>query len=96
MLITCILITLAAAQCTPPPPPPRSIECCSSVLPSTSTSAMAIAGIFGISLTGVNNVGESCTTVTFASQCTGNQAVECDTPDPAWHGVIALNCGPVP
>ncbi|KAJ7652984.1 hypothetical protein B0H17DRAFT_1214801 [Mycena rosella] len=55
---------------------------------------MAIAGILGIPLTGVNDVGLTCSTVTFGSQC--NQAVECDTPDPAWDGLIALNCGPIP
>jgi hypothetical protein len=61
--------TLAAAipTGTPPPPvtPPSSPQCCYSVVPSNSTTALAIAALLGIDLTGLDvPIGALCSSIT--------------------------------
>ncbi|KAJ7079930.1 hydrophobin [Mycena crocata] len=94
-----VLIALAAAQCTPPPtnPPPKASQCCSSVVSSTSTSATAVASLLNIDLSGLNVlVGLSCSPITvFGTGNCGGTAVSCNVPDPAWGGLIAIDCLPI-
>ncbi|KAJ7727112.1 hypothetical protein B0H16DRAFT_1894585 [Mycena metata] len=58
VVVTSVFVTLAAVTPTgtPPPPvtPPTSSQCCESVESPTSARAIAIAGLLGIDLTGLN------------------------------------------
>ncbi|KAJ7149706.1 hydrophobin 2 [Mycena filopes] len=99
IIVTSVLITLAAATPTgtPPPPvtPPTSDQCCNSVVPSSSAAASAVAALFGLDLTGLDvPVGLSCSPITVGNNC-GSTTVVCDAPDKEWGGLIAINCIPV-
>ncbi|KAJ7120039.1 hypothetical protein C8R44DRAFT_981994 [Mycena epipterygia] len=99
VVVTSVLITLAAAipTTTPPVTPPTSNQCCSSVQSSGSTSAVAaVAGLLGLDLSGLDvPIGLSCSPITVGGNNCGSTTVVCDTPDPAWGGLIAINCLPV-
>ncbi|KAJ7914077.1 hydrophobin 2 [Mycena leptocephala] len=100
VFVASVLITLAAAMPapndTPPVTPPDSPQCCSSVASSSSSSASAVAALLGLDLSGLDvPVGLSCTPITVAGDNCGSTTVTCDTPDPAWGGLIAINCIPI-
>ncbi|KAJ6556086.1 hypothetical protein B0H19DRAFT_1262197 [Mycena capillaripes] len=85
-----MLITLASAQ--------SPFVCCNSLVPSSNKAASAIAGLVGLSLTSVTgNVGLICVSNPGLNPCVaGTAPLSCDTPDPAWGSLIAINCGPAP
>ncbi|KAJ7826251.1 hypothetical protein B0H13DRAFT_2440862 [Mycena leptocephala] len=98
IVVASVLITLAAAipTGTPPPPvtPPSSPQCCDRVVPSTDSTASAIAGLLGIDLTGLDvPVGLMCNGW-FDSFCEST-IFTCDAPEAEWGGLIAINCFPV-
>ncbi|KAK7017718.1 hydrophobin 2 [Favolaschia claudopus] len=100
VVVTSVLITLAAAMPngTPPPPvtPPTSPQCCSSVQDSKSTAVSAVAALLGLDLDGINvPIGLSCSPITVVGNNCGDTTVTCDTPDKAWGGLIAINCLPI-
>ncbi|KAJ7845108.1 hydrophobin 2 [Mycena leptocephala] len=92
VFVASVLLTLAAAMPAPNDTPP----CCTSVVSSSSTAAGAVAAPLGLDLTGLDvPVGLSCTPITVAGDNCGSTTVTCDTPDPAWGGLIAINCIPI-
>ncbi|KAJ7723608.1 hydrophobin 2 [Mycena maculata] len=98
VIVTSVLITLAAAipNATPPVTPPTSNQCCSSVVPSSSTAASTVAALLGLSLTGLDvPVGLSCSPITVVGNNCGGTSVTCDSPDQEWGGLIAINCIPI-
>ncbi|KAJ7917609.1 fungal hydrophobin [Mycena leptocephala] len=100
VVVTSVLITLAAAMPngTPPPPvtPPSSPQCCDSVVSSSSAAASAVAAVLGLDLTGINvPVGLSCSPITVAGNNCGSTTVTCDAPEKEWGGLIAINCIPI-
>ncbi|KAJ7265193.1 hypothetical protein C8J57DRAFT_1330968 [Mycena rebaudengoi] len=69
---------------TPAPPvtPPNSPQCCSSVVPSNNTRALAISALLGIDLTGLDvPIGLSCSPITgvFPNNC-ASISLTCDAP----------------
>ncbi|KAJ7743447.1 hydrophobin 2 [Mycena maculata] len=98
VIVTSVLITLAAAipNTTPPVTPPTSDQCCTSVVSSTSTAASAVAALLGLDLTGLDvPVGLSCSPITVIGNNCGGTSVTCDAPDREWGGLIAINCIPI-
>ncbi|KAJ7176364.1 fungal hydrophobin [Mycena crocata] len=98
LVVTSVLITLAAAipNTTPPVSTPDSPQCCSSVVPSTSTAASAVAALLGLDLTGlVVDVGLSCSPITVIGNNCGGTTVTCEAPEKEWGGLIAINCIPI-
>ncbi|KAJ7354044.1 hypothetical protein DFH08DRAFT_803959 [Mycena albidolilacea] len=93
----------------PPPPPPKlpgrptppvtprtSPQCCSSVVPSDSDPASAVASLLGLDLTGIDVlVGLSCSPITVEGDNCGSTTVTCDAPEKEWGGLIAINCIPI-
>ncbi|KAJ7659076.1 hypothetical protein DFH06DRAFT_435996 [Mycena polygramma] len=100
VVITSVLITLAAAipNGTPPPPvtPPTSPQCCSSVQDSSSSAVSAVAAALGLDLTGIDvPIGLSCSPITVVGNNCGGTTVNCDAPLKEWGGLIAVNCLPI-
>ncbi|KAJ7364757.1 hydrophobin 2 [Mycena albidolilacea] len=99
VVVTSVLITLAAATPTgiiPPITLPTSLQCCASVVPSTSLAASAVAALLGLDLTGLDvPIGLSCSPITVGGNNCGSTTVTCDAPDALWGGLIAINCLPV-
>ncbi|KAJ7880910.1 fungal hydrophobin [Mycena leptocephala] len=98
VIVTSVLITLAAAMPwdTPPVTPPTSPQCCNSVVSSSSTAASAVAALLGLDLTGLDvPVGLSCSPITVVGNNCGSTSVTCDAPDEGWGGLIAINCIPI-
>ncbi|KAJ7215120.1 hypothetical protein B0H12DRAFT_1154862 [Mycena haematopus] len=87
--ILCAHCTLAAAM-------PNGSQCCTSVVPSTSSAASAVAALVGLDLTGLDvPVGLSCSPITVAGNNCGSTTVTCDAPEKEWGGLIAINCIPI-
>ncbi|KAK7018267.1 hydrophobin 2 [Favolaschia claudopus] len=100
VVVTSVLITLAAAMPngTPPPPvtPPTSPQCCASVESSSSSAASLVAAVLALDLTGLNvPVGLSCSPITVVGNNCGGTTVNCDAPKEEWGGLIAINCIPI-
>ncbi|KAJ7176351.1 fungal hydrophobin [Mycena crocata] len=98
VVVTSVLITLAAATPTKTPPvtPPSSPQCCNSVVSSTSTAVSAVAALLGLDLTGLNvPIGLSCSPITVIGNNCGGTTVTCDAPEKEWGGLIAINCIPI-
>ncbi|KAJ7453311.1 hydrophobin 2 [Mycena galericulata] len=98
VVVTYVLITLAAAtpNTTPPVTPPTSNQCCNSVVSSSSTAASAVAALLGLDLTGLDvPVGLSCSPITVVGNNCGSTSVTCDAPEQEWGGLIAINCIPI-
>ncbi|KAJ7873761.1 hydrophobin [Mycena leptocephala] len=101
IVVTSVLITLAAAMPngSPPPPvtPPTSPQCCASVVPASSSAASAVAALVGLDLTGVLvDVGLSCSPITVIGNNCGSTTVTCDAPRRSGvRGLIAINCIPI-
>ncbi|KAJ7349704.1 fungal hydrophobin [Mycena albidolilacea] len=100
VVVTSVLITLAAAMPngTPPPPvtPPTSPQCCASVTSAQDGAASLVAAILGLDLSGVLvDVGLSCSPITVIGNNCGGTTVTCDAPEKEWGGLIAINCIPV-
>ncbi|KAJ7176269.1 hydrophobin 2, partial [Mycena crocata] len=96
--VTSVLLTLATAipNDTPPVTPPTSPQCCTSVVPSTSSAAGAVAALLGLDLSGLDvPVGLSCTPITVGGNNCGSTSVTCDAPEEEWGGLIAINCIPI-
>ncbi|KAJ7237798.1 hydrophobin 2 [Mycena rebaudengoi] len=94
VIVTSVLITLAAAT-NPPTTPQDSAQCCTSVVSSTSKAASVVAGLLGIDLDGLDvPVGLSCSPITVGNNC-GSTTVTCAAPDKEWGGLIAINCIPI-
>ncbi|KAJ7340627.1 POH2 hydrophobin [Mycena albidolilacea] len=98
VIVTSVLITLAAAMptSTPPVTPPTSPQCCSSVQSSNSNAASAVAALLGLDLTGLNvPVGLGCSPITVIGNNCGGTTVKCDAPQQEWGTLIAINCIPI-
>ncbi|KAF7290437.1 Hydrophobin 2 [Mycena chlorophos] len=81
---------------TPPVTSPTSNQCCSSIVPSTSGAASAVAALVGIDLTGLDvPIGLSCSPITVVGNNCGGTTVVCDAPEAEWHDLIAINCLPI-
>ncbi|KAF7349187.1 Hydrophobin 2 [Mycena sanguinolenta] len=97
VVCTSVLITLAAAtpNNTPPVATSPSDLCCESVVPATGPAASAAAVLFGVNLTGINNIGVSCSPLTLlGNNCDGTE-VTCDAPEKEWAEPLAINCIPI-
>ncbi|KAJ7839654.1 fungal hydrophobin [Mycena leptocephala] len=82
VVVTSVLITLAAAMPNGTPPPP--------VTPPSSPHRPRL------DLTGINvPVGLSCSPITVAGNNCGSTTVTCDAPEKEWGGLIAINCIPI-
>ncbi|KAJ7176372.1 fungal hydrophobin [Mycena crocata] len=98
IVVTSVLITLAAAipTTTPPVTPPTSPQCCSSVESSSSSVVSALAALLGLDLAGLNvPIGLSCSPITVIGNNCGGTTVTCDAPEKEWGGLIAINCIPI-
>ncbi|KAJ7028325.1 hydrophobin [Mycena alexandri] len=100
IVVTSVLITLAAAipNGTPPPPvtPPTSPQCCASVVPASNSAASLVAAVLGLDLSGILvDVGLSCSPITVLGNNCGGTTVTCDAPEKEWGGLIAINCIPI-
>ncbi|KAJ7128349.1 hypothetical protein C8R44DRAFT_732729 [Mycena epipterygia] len=98
VVVTSVLITLAAAMpwTTPPVTPPTSNQCCSSVQSSSSSAVAAVAATLGLDLSGLDvPVGLGCSAITVIGNNCGGTSVTCDAPEQAWGSLIAINCIPI-
>ncbi|KAJ7620034.1 hypothetical protein B0H17DRAFT_1209543 [Mycena rosella] len=98
VVVTSVLITLAAATGTPPPPVtcPTSPRCCNSVLSSTDAAVSTVAALVGLDLTGITvPIGLSCSPITILGNNCGGTTVVCDAPQSSWGTLIAINCIPI-
>ncbi|KAJ7092517.1 fungal hydrophobin [Mycena crocata] len=98
VVVTSVLVTLAAAipTTTPPVTPPSSPQCCSSVESPTSSAVSAVAAVLGLDLSGLDvPIGLSCSPITVIGNNCGGTTVTCDAPDKEWGGLIAINCIPI-
>ncbi|KAF8152129.1 hypothetical protein K438DRAFT_1987939 [Mycena galopus ATCC 62051] len=67
--------------------------CCKSFVSSDTETAKAVASLLNITLPSNIGVGLSCNPITPISSCSPlSEFLTCDTPDPEWAGLIALNC----
>ncbi|KAJ7128329.1 hypothetical protein C8R44DRAFT_979114 [Mycena epipterygia] len=98
VVVTSVLITLAAAMpwTTPPVTPPTSNQCCSSVQSSSSSAVAAVAAPLGLDLSGLDvPVGLGCSAITVIGNNCGGTEVTCDAPEEEWGSLIAINCIPI-
>jgi len=97
VVVTSVLITLAAAiPTTIPVTPPTSDQCCASVVDSSSTAAGSVLAGLGIDLGDVDvPVGLSCSPITVVGSNCGGVTTRCDAPEIEWGGLIAINCIPI-
>ncbi|KAJ7128333.1 hypothetical protein C8R44DRAFT_92700 [Mycena epipterygia] len=87
VVVTSVLITLAAAMpwTTPPVTPPTSNQCCSSVQSSSSSAVAAVAATLGLDLSGLDvPVGLGCSAITVIGNNCGGTSVTCDAPEQSW------------
>ncbi|KAJ7639583.1 hypothetical protein B0H17DRAFT_1216791 [Mycena rosella] len=90
VVVTSVLVTLAAAIPNTTPP------CCNSVVPASNGAASAVAALLGLDLSGLLvDVGLSCSRITVIGNDCGGTAVTCDAPDKEWGGLITINCIPI-
>ncbi|KAJ6546252.1 hypothetical protein DFH09DRAFT_1171556 [Mycena vulgaris] len=62
-----------------------SVQCCTSVISSSSNAASAVATLLGLDLTGLEvDVGLSCSPITVIGNNCGGITVVCDAPDKEW------------
>ncbi|KAJ7851861.1 hypothetical protein B0H13DRAFT_2359822 [Mycena leptocephala] len=99
VLLATVLATLATATPQGPPKiiPPTSLQCCNTVLTSTTPIVIEITSAFKVDVTQLSPpipVGLNCEPVDLPVDC-GAIAVICDVPDPTWEGFFALDCIPV-
>ncbi|KAJ7692271.1 hypothetical protein B0H17DRAFT_1200607 [Mycena rosella] len=97
IVVTSVLITLAAAiPTTVPVTPPTSDQCCASVVDSSSTAAGKVLGLLGIDLGDITvPVGLTCSPITVIGNSCGGVTTRCDAPEIEWGGLIAINCIPI-
>ncbi|KAJ7454166.1 hydrophobin [Mycena latifolia] len=98
VIVTSVLITLAAAipTTTPPVTPPTSPQCCDSVQSSSSSAVAAVAAGLGLDLSGLDvPVGLGCSPITVVGNNCGGTTVTCDAPAQEWGALIAINCIPI-
>ncbi|KAJ6453967.1 fungal hydrophobin [Mycena sanguinolenta] len=97
VVVTSVLITLAAAiPTTIPVTPPTSDQCCASVVDSSSTAAGVVLAQLGIDLGDIDvPVGLSCSPITVLGNNCGGVTTRCDAPEIEWGGLIAINCIPI-
>ncbi|KAJ7449492.1 fungal hydrophobin [Mycena galericulata] len=97
VVVTSVLITLAAAIPTVTPvTPPTSDQCCQSVVSSSSTAAGQVLSVLGIDLGDITvPVGLSCSPITVLGNSCGGVTTRCDAPEIEWGGLIAINCIPI-
>ncbi|KAJ7128496.1 hypothetical protein C8R44DRAFT_778070 [Mycena epipterygia] len=97
VVVTSVLITLAAAiPTTVPVTPPTSDQCCASVVDSSSTDAGKVLSVLGIDLGDITvPVGLTCSPITVVGNSCGGVTTRCDAPEIEWGGLIAINCIPI-
>ncbi|KAJ7662358.1 hypothetical protein B0H17DRAFT_1258192 [Mycena rosella] len=94
IIVTSVLITLAAA--IPNATPPTSNQCCSSVQSSSSSAVSAVAALLGLDLSGLDvPIGLGCSPITVIGNNCGGTTVTCDAPEKEWGSLIAINCIPI-
>ncbi|KAK7045201.1 hydrophobin 2 [Favolaschia claudopus] len=95
VVVTSVLITLAAAT-TIPVTPPTSDQCCQSVVDSSSLEASKVLSALDINLGGVNvPIGLSCSPITILGNNCIDITTRCDAPEMDWGGLLAINCIPI-
>ncbi|KAJ7273910.1 hypothetical protein C8J57DRAFT_1224816 [Mycena rebaudengoi] len=96
VIVTSVLITLAAAT-NPPTTPQDSPQCCDRVVSSTDSNATAVAALVGTDLTGLDvPIGLSCSCIHsgFCDNHSCGIPLICAAPFKQWGGLIAINCIP--
>ncbi|KAF7290438.1 Hydrophobin 2 [Mycena chlorophos] len=89
-------VAVAVPNSTPTVTPPDSVQCCDSVVSSTSTVASLVAALVGLDLSGLNvPIGLSCSPITIVGNNCGGTVVNCDSPTVEEHNLIAINCLPI-
>ncbi|KAJ6546282.1 fungal hydrophobin [Mycena vulgaris] len=99
VVVTSVLITLAAAIPTNTPPTTPSSQCCSSVQSSsqiTSILGPTIGGLLDVLLGGVAvPVGLGCSPITVIGNNCGGTTVNCDSTQNVGGSLISINCLPI-
>ncbi|KAJ7260702.1 hypothetical protein C8J57DRAFT_1232952 [Mycena rebaudengoi] len=105
VVVTSVFLTLAAATpaarttITPPTTPQDSLQCCKSVVNSSSLGlfcALDHLSCFDLDLTGLNvPIGLNCSPITVVGNNCADIAVMCAAPDKEWGGRFAFNCIPL-
>ncbi|KAJ7676385.1 hypothetical protein B0H17DRAFT_1207367 [Mycena rosella] len=84
VIVTSVLITLAAAIPNTTPPS------------SSSSAVSAVAALLGLDLSGLDvPVGLGCSPITVIGNNCGGTTVTCDAPEQEWGSLIAINCLPI-
>ncbi|KAJ6546258.1 fungal hydrophobin [Mycena vulgaris] len=98
VVVTSVLITLAAAIPTNTPPATPSAQCCSSVQSSSQfISSVPILGpLLAVVLEGVTvPIGLGCSPITVIGNNCGSTTVNCDSTQNVGGTLIAINCLPI-
>ncbi|KAJ6546239.1 fungal hydrophobin [Mycena vulgaris] len=98
VVVTSVLIGLAAGVPTNPPPPPPGAQCCSSTQQSSQfISTVPILGpLLAIVLGGLNvPIGLGCSPITVIGNNCGGTTVNCDSTQNVGGTLIAINCLPI-
>ncbi|KAJ6512331.1 fungal hydrophobin [Mycena vulgaris] len=99
VVVTSVLITLAAAIPTNTPPTTPTAQCCTSVQSSsqiTSILGPTIGGLLDVLLGGVAvPVGLGCSPITVIGNNCGSTTVNCDSTQNVGGTLIAINCLPI-
>ncbi|KAJ6546257.1 fungal hydrophobin [Mycena vulgaris] len=99
VVVTSVLITLAAAIPTNTPPATPSAQCCTSVQSSSQASAAlgpVIGGLLDVILDGVVvPIGLGCSPITVIGNNCGSTTVNCDSTQNVGGTLIAINCLPI-
>ncbi|KAJ6565542.1 hydrophobin [Mycena vulgaris] len=95
-LSTVVTWALTARAIITPLPPPDSLQCCATVVSSRSFPGQEALNIVHIDPGDLDDIpiGVSCTPIVPGGPDCDEITVICDIPDPAWQGLIAINCQP--
>ncbi|KAJ7238615.1 hypothetical protein C8J57DRAFT_1373441 [Mycena rebaudengoi] len=89
--VLAMAIAAAATTVVPPSQPVNSLQCCNAFLPNTAPAVIAIAGLLGLDVSGLNvRFGVICKPLFDFTGC--DTFIRCATPDVGWGGLIAVNC----
>ncbi|KAJ6522636.1 fungal hydrophobin [Mycena vulgaris] len=99
VVVTSVLITLAAAIPTNTPPVTPTAQCCTSVQSSNQASTVlgpVIGGLLDVILDGVTvPIGLGCSPITVIGNNCGSTTVNCDSTQNVGGTLIAINCLPI-
>ncbi|KAJ6596252.1 fungal hydrophobin [Mycena vulgaris] len=99
VVVTSVLITLAAAIPTNTPPATPSPQCCSSVQSSdqvTDILGPLVGGLLDVLLGGIAvPIGLGCSPITVIGNNCGSTTVNCDSTQNVGGSLISINCIPI-